>query len=340
MSALGAWAEKRKHHEKYFGGPRRRAKESAARLVCVQDNTARIARGDVLTFVVVRNERSRIPYFLDYYRRMGCGHFLFIDQGSSDGFQDLVRGELDCSVWHANVGLAVEDGTDWLNFLLSRFGDGHWCLTVDASDLLVFPYCENRNLHELIEFLEMENRDHLFCIQLDMYGSGRVGQMWTAEGRSPLESAPFFDALGYTQIDNHSYGETVVQGGVRRRAFFKSNPHQSPALNRTPLVKWKRDYLYLTATRSLAPQRLNRPHAPFHVSPSGCLLSFKLLSTVSDGVDSDSGGADALMASADPIRKAMVLQGGVDTLVNEHSARFESSRQLHDLGLLNFGQWF
>ena len=51
----------------------------------VRDRTEQIAPGDILAFVTLRNERVRLPYFLEYYRRIGVGHFLIVDNGSDDG---------------------------------------------------------------------------------------------------------------------------------------------------------------------------------------------------------------------------------------------------------------
>ena len=37
----------------------------------VADNTGSIRTGDILLFSTFRNENVRLPYFLDYYRRLG-----------------------------------------------------------------------------------------------------------------------------------------------------------------------------------------------------------------------------------------------------------------------------
>ncbi len=65
----------------------------------VADRTAQIKPSDILAFVTVRNEIRRLPFFLDYYRRLGVSHFLFVDNGSTDGGRELLEGEDDASVW-------------------------------------------------------------------------------------------------------------------------------------------------------------------------------------------------------------------------------------------------
>jgi len=341
MNFLSSLREKRQQHIRHFAEPRRRAKAVASELRCVQDNTSRIGPGDLLVFVTLRNEQLRIPYFLDYYRRMGAAHFLFVDNGSTDGFQEHVRGFRDCSVWYTESSYRGSNfGVDWMNHLLGRYGHGHWCLTLDPDEIMVFPYCESRSILELVDFLEAEKRDHFFCLLLDMYGPKSVNKTVCAPGENPLDAAPYFDVLGYTQRVDASYGEVFVQGGPRRRVFFKDDPLRAPALNKTPLIKWDRKYVYLSSTHTAAPKRLNRPHAAEHLSPTGCLLHFKFLSMLTEKVAEEMVRSEHFAGSAEYIRYNAVLNGEGRSLYSDYSVRYRDSRQLHDLGLMTYGQWF
>ena len=60
------------------------------------DRTPLINRHDILAFVTLRNERVRLPYFLDYYRDLGVQHFLMVDNGKEEfGGEIAVRGQLE-----------------------------------------------------------------------------------------------------------------------------------------------------------------------------------------------------------------------------------------------------
>ena len=76
-----------------------RAWRKARELLLVADRTDQIRRSDVLCFVTLRNERIRLPYFLQYYRDRGVAHFIFVDNDSDDGTRDYLAGQPDCSVW-------------------------------------------------------------------------------------------------------------------------------------------------------------------------------------------------------------------------------------------------
>ena len=86
----------------------------------------------------------RLPHFLDYYRRLGVDHFLFVDNGSDDGTAEYLAAQPDVSLWATNHSYRLARfGVDWLGWLQWRYGHGHWCLTVDADELLVYPDCQN-----------------------------------------------------------------------------------------------------------------------------------------------------------------------------------------------------
>src|SRR6056297_2123125 len=106
---------------------RLRAFRKRRQLSPVADRTAAIRPGDVLAFTTLRNERTHLPYFLDYYRRQGVAHFLMVDNGSDDGSRDLLADQPDVSLWASAHGYRQSRfGADWLNWLQSRHGHGHW----------------------------------------------------------------------------------------------------------------------------------------------------------------------------------------------------------------------
>lgn len=312
----------------------------ARELEAVQDNTRRIAPGDILLFACLRNEAVRIPYFLDYYRGAGVDRFLFVDNGSTDGFLDLVRDQPDVSVWHTEASYRDANfGMHWLNHLLRRHGCGHWCVTCDPDEFLVWPYTDTRQLHELAEFLESEGRRSLCAIMLDMYAEDLVELTHYAPGDDPFEIAPCFDTTGYVRKEGWLY-DHYTQGGVRRRVFFHDVPEQAPALNKTPFVKWRWSYSYFLSMHQLVPGWLNLAHFGGHDSPTGCIMHFKYFSLLNDKVEEELLRKEHWDDSYEYRRYHRYLEDGQQSLVYEGSARFEDWRQLEALGFLNRGQWF
>jgi hypothetical protein len=213
-------------------------------------------------------------------------------------------------------------------------------LTCDPDEFLIFPYCEHRNLHELVEFLGNENRGHLFCLMLDMYSQGPVREAQCQAGQNPLEVAPYYDSTGYVQTPSNYYGDVFVQGGVRRRVFFRHSPATAPALNKTPLVKWRRHYAYVSSMHVLNLKRLNRPHKINHMSPTGCVLHFKLLSSILEKAAEEMQRKEHYDGSAEYRSYNQAFEQGTENLFCEISTPYKGTEVLIRQGLMNRGQWF
>jgi len=306
----------------------------------VIDQTRKIKPGDLLVFVVLRNEALRIPYFLQYYRNLGVNHFLFVDNDSSDGFIEIIAEAPDCSVWHTSASYRESKfGVHWLNYLLRKHGVGHWCLTLDPDEFLVYPHIDSRSLPELADYLESEGKESFFSVILDMYSDLAVDEAVCEQGQNPLAVCPWFDPTGYYQDRRSNYGEWWIRGGVRRRVFFPDQPWHAPALNKTVLVKWQWRYSYIASTHIVWPNRLNRPHFADTLAPTGCLLHFKYLSVLREKVEEEMQRKEHYAGSREYARYLDGLDNGT-VLWSPGSARFEGWQQCVDLGLMNVGRWF
>lgn len=326
-------------HHKYFK-QRWLSHVHCKNLRCVKDETKRIRKGDILAVIVLRNEAPRIPYFLQYYRHLGVGHFLFIDNVSTDGLMDMLSKEPDCSVWYTEDSYkASKFGIYWANYILRRYGVGHWCLMLDPDELLVYPHMDSRSLRELTEFLDQEGKESFFTLMLDMYGRGTIDETNYSAGQNPLEVCSWFDKTGYYQEYKPANWDWWIRGGVRRRVFCKDDPGEAPALNKTVMVKWRSHFSFTSSAHVLWPRRLNRPHFKDGLAPTGCLLHFKFLSVFKDKVEEEMQRKQHYGKSKEYISYQDELSKGL-CLWHEGSVQFKGWQQCVKLGLMNMGRWF
>lgn len=162
---------------------RLRAYRKGLQLRSVADRTARIGGRDILAFTTLRNERLRLPYFLNYYRDLGVNHFLMVDNASEDGSREYLAEQPDVSLWSTTGSYKrARFGVDWLNRLQMRHGHGHWCLTVDPDEFLVYPFCDTRPLPALTDWLEASALRSFGAMLLDMYPKGPIDAQPYREG--------------------------------------------------------------------------------------------------------------------------------------------------------------
>lgn len=294
----------------------------------------------ILLFSTMRNERVRLPYFLDYYRRLGVDHFLIVDNGSDDGTTEYLIDQPDVSVWSTDQGYKQSRfGMDWIMHLLRRHGSGRWCLTVDVDEFLVYPFCETRPLRALTDWLDSSGTRTFAAMLLDMYPKGAMHEQPYREGQNPFEIAQYFDSGNYTISRNWPYLNLWIQGGPRARLFFADQPKQAPAMNKIPLVKWQNGYAYVSSTHMLLPRGLNLTYEEAGgEKPSGCLLHAKFLDTFALKAEEELQRGQHYAES----REYRAYREGIAQerdLWCGWSEKYINWRQLEILGLMSKGNW-
>jgi hypothetical protein len=304
------------------------------------DRTAAIRPGAILLLSTVRNEKVRLPYFLDYYRRLGVDHFLFVDNSSEDGTDRFLAEQDDVSLWTTPASYkAARHGADWVNGLLRRHGHGHWCLTLDPDEFLVYPFCDSRPLQALTDWLDDAGLRSFPAMLVDMYPRGRIDREPYRPGQDPFEIAGWFDAGNYTFRRNPTYNELWIQGGPRARVFFADAPERAPALNKIPLVRWHRAYAYVNSTHMLLPRGLNRVYEQNGgEKASGCLLHAKFIDTFPAKAAEELVRRQHYAQSHEYRAYAEALRDNPDFWC-KWSEKYVNWRQLEILGLMSKGNW-
>lgn len=217
------------------------------------------------------NEGPRLNFFFQYYRSLGVEHFIFIDNQSTDQSLDIVRQHDDVTLYQANGSYKKSRfGVDWVNFILSVHCRNKWIIFADADEFLTFEN-DAAGLLQMTNLLGNHGRSSMQSIMLDMYGNDTASAPSVVhDGQNPLDTSPYYDADGYFACREIKSNTLWIKGGVRNRLFF-NEVGQSPALNKTPLVRWKWYYAYLKSAHQLWPAHINGTGE----RPRSALLHFK-----------------------------------------------------------------
>lgn len=292
------------------------------------------ARDEMRGFACVKDEILRLPYFLDYHRALGVERFFIIDNRSQDGTRDFLLKQPDVHCFDCGEGFFAGnvDPPRWSNALLNVFGEGHWCLTLDPDELLVYPHCESIKLRGLCSYLNETGADTLVTNFVDMYRDGPILAARYKSGQSFVEAFPYFDPTpGWTETVHGRVPPTMAFGGVRERAFWRDaiKRERPPCLTKVPLVRWRRGMRYLIVNHTIS------EGVPADVS--GALLHFKFMpdfakrmkSTIAENAGVAEKGLQERAAYV-----ATLSQNPKLSLRTAKSARYRDSRQLVELGLM------
>jgi hypothetical protein len=318
---------------------------------------------EIRLFAKIRNEAERLPFFLNYYRKLGVNRFFLIDNCSEDPTVEFLRQNDDCHIFSTDQKMAVSRaGMDWIEPLLAQYGKDRWCLIVDADELLVYANCEELPLAQLCRKLDARNENALPCVMLDMYPKGNIESIAYHATQSFIEASPYFDRSGYRILPSDMNMPRIV-GGPRMRIFYpklldrsivartrrrvihyvsqltkdrklpvlgKLKPHPGPPLlNKVPLVRWNENLSFAPAAHFLRGRdaRLS--------SARGALLHFKFLGGFDRRVKEEISrrayfwGGEEYRQYFDRIRR-----GDEIDFTCELSTRYNGSGQLLELGLI------
>jgi hypothetical protein len=319
-------------------------------------------RHEIRAFAKCRNERLRLPAFLAHYRALGVNRFFIVDNGSSDGSAEYLRDQLDVHVYHtANRFSEARGGTTWLNALLSTFGLGFWCVTVDVDELLMYPGSEQTGLRTLTEYLDRRGHEALACLLLDLYPKGPLRTCGYVEGADLLAAAPYFDPGPYEREMFNLCPGYLIHGGPRQRVFhpqFKKRgigarlyaaavnriilrlpvarnkswnsrwlPASLPCLSKVPLVRWDSSSRYFKTAHAVS-QKIVAPE-------SGALLHFKLLQDFHARAVNEAARGEYYNGAYEYRKYASIMKDNPNlSLMYEGSVRYEGTSQLVSLGLI------
>jgi hypothetical protein len=174
-------------------------------------------------FMVTRNEALRLPYVLDYHRRLGVRRFFVIDNASDDGSLEYIVSQPDCHVYTTRGSYRDSNyGVTWINHLVKRHGTGHWCLNIDADECFVYPNCESVPLPKFCDYLSKVRAQGLFCFMLDMYGTGPIKEAHYRQGDDFLNTCACHDSFYVfrRRLGIARFPPIEVIGGPRLRCFY------------------------------------------------------------------------------------------------------------------------
>jgi hypothetical protein len=278
---------------------------------------------EIRLFTVVRDELSRLPWFLDYYRTLGVDRFVFVDNDSVDGTREFLLEQTDVHLFHTTVSYADGmAGMVWVNALASEFGRAGWVMYVDVDEALVYGDVEKHGLRGLTSY--MDRRGHEAA-------AGQMVDMFSLEESDHVGEEGFVDFVARYRHFDHAYGRYPVPecpyfftaGGIRGLTGFSAN------CTKTPLVRAGVGIAFLGSSHTITPAVISDVDI--------ALLHYKFTDNLVGELEAEERRLRPTACQARYRAYATLFAGdGLAPLVAERAtiASYESSRSLQSVGLL------
>jgi glycosyltransferase involved in cell wall biosynthesis len=283
---------------------------------------------EIRLFMVVRNEALRLPYTINYYRKMGVNRFFIIDNNSTDTTREFLLAQPDTHVFF--TGQSFTGFWKWIEALLERYGKNHWCLVVDADEIFVYPHYEAISLFDLCKYLDKMKHDAIHSILVDMYPDKEVALNRYQAGDDLFQNSPYFDpycyARDYWEWRNPKTGRdfcfNAYHDGTRFRIFGLH-----VCCSKVPLLKYS-DKVYLT-------EGMHTIDGANLSELQGAVLHFKFLPDFASRVNEEAEREQHWNNAYEyKVYAKKINEGNFKRLYHQGSLKYEGSNQLVKLGFM------
>jgi hypothetical protein len=198
--------------------------------------------------------------------------------------------------------------------------NGQWVYYCHHAEYLFYPFCETRNVKEMLQFHTEERRDAMLTYVIDLYADDlNANPNAVSVERAHLDKSGYYALARKDPDANWEPKERLLDffGGVRWR-FEEHIPEQRRKIDRISLFRAKSG-LDLRTDHTLNDEEYNTYACPWHNNITAVVASFR---------------------TAKALKRNPGLSFDISTFKWRNSVQFEwHSQQLLDLGLMEHGQW-
>ena len=156
---------------------------------------------EIRLVMLVKDENLKLPYFFEYYRKLGVDRFFVIDNGSTDGTLEYLLAQEDTHVYEGTNGY-LEHKVNWSVHIMREHCLNRWCIMADADEILTYPHYTKIDLHELARYLDKEGATALKSLWIAVYSDKSVKDSVYQRGEDFLKEFQYFDETCLTQGPN------------------------------------------------------------------------------------------------------------------------------------------
>src|SRR5215210_5585055 len=124
---------------------------------------------ELILVCLLRDGRPYLKSFMEHYASMGVKHLFFLDNGSTDGTIEALKGYDNTTVLRTGLPFKRYE-LSMRQYLVERFCQkGRWCLYADIDELFDYPYSDVVSLSSLLRYLNERSYTAVVAQMLDMF---------------------------------------------------------------------------------------------------------------------------------------------------------------------------
>jgi Glycosyl transferase family 2 len=190
---------------------------------------------DLLVISVVRNGAVYIRSFMEHYLSLGVKHFVFLDNGSTDGTLEKLKTFDNATLVETKAPYRKYENT-MKRYLAERFSRGRWHLCADIDEYFNYPCADRLSLRDFLRYLNHNNYTAVATQMLDRFSDLPFSQWQTGPDYPLAVKFPYYDisAISKTEYLWSPPSNRAIKfhsGGIRKMVFGTDTN-----LTKSPLV--------------------------------------------------------------------------------------------------------
>lgn len=194
-----------------------------------------LGRDDVVVVALVKDGAFYLDVFFDHYRALGARHFVFIDNGSSDGTVARIKAEAGTVILRSTLPMKSYE-SEFRRLGAQSFARDHWVLYADVDELFEFEARDALGLSGLARYMAAQGYTALMAQMLDMFPKGSIQSHARANYAEAIAEYRYYDLMQIVRYDYDAYDAIAFSyfmrtnitssddlkfmfGGVRKKMF-------------------------------------------------------------------------------------------------------------------------